>query len=298
MNFNFINAIPFPEWLSDTIVTIGPISLKWYGLGYVVGALLAFLYAVRTTRKENIWVPNKKASGPALIPNKIMLEDYLVHCFLGILIGGRIGSILLYNTADYIADPIRIFKVWEGGMAFHGGFIGVCLATIYLAKTRKIPIMRVADLAAISAPIGLFLVRIANFVNQELWGRITDVPWAVRFRLDPAGYPRHPSQLYEAFLEGFVIFTVLWIASRKFKSLTRPGLSAGMFFLLYGTFRVVVENFREPDFGITQFGFLTRGMAYSLPMVLIGLGLIAWALKRPPVSPARPPKETPKDDQG
>lgn len=293
----FVGAIPFPSWLKDEIFSIGPLSIKWYGLGYVVGLFLAFFYARRTCEKTEIWVPKNTPSGPALIPTGRMLEDYMFYCLLGIIVGGRIGSILLYNTGDYIADPIRIFKVWEGGMAFHGGFLGVCAATIYLARTRKIPLMRIADLAAISAPIGLGLVRLANFINQELYGRVTDVAWAFRFDTDPTGRPRHPSQLYESFLEGFVIFAVLWIASRKFKALTKPGLSTGLFVLMYGSFRIFVENFREPD--ATMFGPLTRGMAYSLPMVIIGILVIFWALKRPPVSPQRPPEdpkiETKKD---
>ncbi len=288
MIIRLMNAVPFPDWISDTIFTIGPVSVRWYGLAYVVSLFLAFFYAKRTCAKTDIWQPTAKQADPALIPNARMLEDFMFFCLLGIIIGGRIGSILLYNTADYIADPIRIFKVWEGGMAFHGGFLGVCAATIYLAKTRKIPLMRVADLAAISAPIGPGLVRLANFVNQELYGRETDVPWGVIFR-SPQGFllnPRHPSQLYESFLEGFVIFAVLWLASRKFKALTKPGLCTGLFLLMYGTFRILVENVREPDAEL--FGPLTRGMAYSLPMVIAGILVILWASKRPSVAPLRP----------
>ena len=297
-----INAIPFPDWISDTIFSVGPISVKWYGLGYVVGLFLAFYYAKRTCAKPELWLTYNKTGTPYLVPNARMLEDFMFFCLLGIIVGGRLGSILLYSdVSEYIADPIRILKTWEGGMAFHGGFLGVCLATIYLARSRKVPLMRLADLAAISAPIGIGLVRIANFINQELYGRVTDVSWAVIFK-SPQGFalnPRHPSQLYESFLEGFVIFFVLWMASRKFKSMTRPGLSTGLFLLMYGSFRIFVENFREPD-PISQFGFLTRdmvltrGMAYSLPMVIIGIIVIMWALKRPAVTP-KYPKSDPKD---
>ena len=291
MVLEILNAIPFPSWISDTAIPLGPISIKWYGLGYVVGALLAYLYAARTCAKDELWVPNKTPVGSALIPNKRMLEDYLFYCFLGIFIGGRIGFILLYGLEKYMADPVQIFKIWEGGMAFHGGFLGVCLAAIYLAKKKKLRLMRVADMAAIGAPIGLGLVRLANFANQELYGRVTDVPWAFKFNGQWQG--RHPSQLYEAFLEGFVIFAVLWVATRKFKILTKPGLASGICIALYGAFRIFIENFREPD--AEKFGPLTRGMAYSLPMVIIGTLVIIWAMKRPPVAPARPAEDMPKN---
>ncbi len=296
MLIDLIYAIPFPDWLKAEAFHIGPesknISVKWYGISYVVSLFLAYFYAKKTCENDAVWVPKGAVRGSALIPNKRMLEDFMFFCLIGIILGGRIGSILLYNTADYIEEPLKIFKVWEGGMAFHGGFLGVCAAAIYLARSRKIPLMRVADIAAISAPIGLGLVRVANFINQELYGHVTNVPWAVKFPLSPAGLPRHPSQLYEAFLEGFVILVVLWIGSRKFKTLTKPGLSTGIFIFLYGSFRIFVENFRVPDAPL--FGPLTRGMAYSLPMVLVGILVIFWAAKRPPVSPLRP-TETPDE---
>lgn len=295
---NFVDAITFPSWLKDEIFRVGPISVKWYGLSYILGLFGAYFYAKRTCARPHIWIPNKTASGPdltpALIPNGRMLEDFMFFCLVGIIVGGRLGSVFLYQTVNVLENPLDIFKVWEGGMAFHGGFLGVCVAVIYLSRSRKIPLMRVADLAAISAPIGLGLVRIANFINQELYGRVTDVPWGFYFATDYSGKARHPSQLYESFLEGFVIFSVLWFVSRKFKALTKPGLCTGLFLLMYGSFRMFVENFREPD-NIVQFGPLTRGMAYSLPMVLIGLAVIFWAMKRQPVSPARPPQETVKD---
>lgn len=290
MILELINAIPFPGWLSDTALQLGPLSIKWYGLGYVVGAFGAFLYAARTVAKVDIWNPNGTPSGPSLIPDKKMLEDYLFFCFLGIFVGGRLGFILFYGMPEYLETPLRIFKVWEGGMSFHGGFLGVVFATIYMARSRKLSLLRISDMAAIGAPIGLFLVRLANFVNQELYGRVTDVSWAVIFK-DSFGadrLPRHPSQLYEAFLEGIVIFAVLWLVSRKFKALTRPGLCAGLFIFMYGAFRIAVEFVREPD--ATLFGPLTRGMTYSSPMVIIGLLLIIYVLRQPPVSPEYPPE--------
>jgi phosphatidylglycerol:prolipoprotein diacylglycerol transferase len=291
MILELINAIPFPDWISDTALKLGPVSIKWYGLGYVVGAFGAYIWAVRAAEKAAIWKPKSTASGTALVPDRKMLEDFLFFCFLGIFIGGRLGYVFFYDLGGFIEKPLDIIKVWQGGMSFHGGFLGVVAAVVYMAKTRKLPILRIGDMAAIGAPIGLFLVRLANFANQELYGRVTDVSWAIIFK-DSFGadrLPRHPSQLYEAFLEGIVIFTVLWIATRKFNALTRPGLCCGLFLLMYGTFRIMVEFVREPDASL--FGPLTRGMTYSSPMVIIGLIVIFTVLKRAPVAPIYPPKQ-------
>lgn len=282
-------AIPFPKWISDTAFSLGPVSVKWYGLGYVVGLFLALYYTKRTIARRELWQISAKntVDGAKIgaVPSAQTLEDLMFYSLIGIIVGGRLGSVLLYNTVDYIHEPLRILKVWEGGMAFHGGFLGVCIAIILIARTRKIPLMRIADLAAISSPIGIGLVRLANFANQELYGRETDAPWAVIFR-SPHGFdlpPRHPSQLYEAFLEGFVIFILLWILTRKFKALTKPGLCTGLFIFLYGMFRIGIEFVREPDAPL--FGPLTRGISYSLPMVLIGAALIIWAWRRAAIAP-------------
>ena len=283
-SLEILGAIKFPDWIKPEAFSLGPLSVKWYGISYIVGLFGAYFYAKRSSAKQSVWQNPKAAGVPVLVPSKRNLEDLMFFSLLGIIIGGRIGFILLYGLDDYIKDPIRVFKVWEGGMAFHGGFLGVCVAAIYLARSRKLKLMRIADILAISAPIGIGLVRLANFVNQELYGRETDVPWAFIFKKD--GYwlnPRHPSQLYEAFLEGLVIFSVLWLASRKFKILTKPGLATGMFLMMYGSFRIFVEFFREPDAAL--FGLLTRGMTYSLPMVAIGLFVILWAAKPAPVLP-------------
>lgn len=291
ISLELVRAIPFPGWIKPEAFAIGPLSVKWYGISYILGLFGAYYYANRSSANQSIWQHTKAVGEPVLVPNKRMLEDLMFFSLIGIIVGGRIGFILLYGLGDYIKDPVRIFKVWEGGMAFHGGFLGVCVAAIYLAKSRKLRLMRVADILAISAPIGLFLVRLANFVNQELYGRVTDVPWAFTFTEN--GFPlspRHPSQLYEAFLEGAVIFSVLWFASRNFKILTKPGLATGMFLAMYGSFRIFVEFFREPDAAL--FGPLTRGMTYSLPMVVIGILVIIWAAKRAPVVSEWPPADT------
>lgn len=293
-SLELIGAIKFPDWLKPEAFPLGPLSIKWYGLAYIVSLFGAYFYAKRSSAKQSIWQNPKAVGEPVLVPSKRNLEDLMFFSLFGIIIGGRVGYIVLYDLGGYLANPIQMLKIWEGGLAFHGGFLGVCLAAIYLAKSRKLKLMRVADILAISAPIGLLLVRLANFVNQELFGRETNVPWAFIFKKD--GYwlePRHPSQLYEAFLEGLVIFSVLWLASRKFKILTRPGLATGMFLLMYGSFRIFVEFFREPD--AEKFGPLTRGMTYSLPMVIIGVLVILWAAKRAPVLPEWPAED--EDDR-
>ncbi len=294
-----IGAIPFPDWIKPDAFSVGPIAVKWYGISYVVGIFLAYFYAVKTAKNPVVWVPNENAIETMPVPDKKLLEDFMFYCFFGILIGGRLGYMLFYDLQDFLANPALIFRMRDGGMSFHGGFLGVCVANIVLAWRSKMPLMRLSDMAAISAPLGLGLVRLANFVNQELYGRETDVPWGVIFYEN--GYPlapRHPSQLYEAFLEGFVIFMILFFAVRKGKILTKPGTATGMLIFLYGSFRIFVEFFREPD-NIEQFGPLTRGMTYSLPMVIAGLALIFWARSKPAVLPqaiTRDPNPDASDD--
>jgi len=283
----FIYAIPFPTWLDPEAFSIGPLSVKWYGISFIVGLSLAYLYAKRVCENRDVWIANEVTSRPEIVPNKVILEDYFFFALLGIMIGGRIGSILLYNTADYIANPLQIFQVWKGGMAFHGGLLGVGAAVWYLSRKYKISLGRIGDVAAISAPIGIGIVRIANFINQELWGSPTKLPWGVIFTNDPDRLPRHPTQLYESLLEGLVLWGILFIAVHKFRALTRPGLCVGIFLVGYGVFRVWVELYRLADVGIDQFGFLQRGQMYSLPMILGGAFIIYRAMKKPPVSPKR-----------
>ena len=286
MIIQFINAIPFPDWMSPNVFSIGSFSVKWYGLSYIAGLFAAYLYAKNVCAKKELWIPAGVTRGNALIPNKKLLEDMMFFLLLGIIVGGRIGSVLLYTPELFFQNPLYIFKIWEGGMAFHGGFAGVCAAVWWLSRSRKIELWRLADIAAIGAPLGIFAVRLfGNFVNQELYGRPTDVAWAFIFNSDALSLPRHPSQLYEAALEGIALWLIIRIATHKFKVLTKPGIAAGIFFLGYGAFRFFVEFFREPDAAL--FGPLTRGMAYSLPMVFIGLAIILWATKRAPVAPKR-----------
>ena len=283
---DFINAITFPDWISPDAISIGPLSVKWYGLAYIAGLYGAYFYAASLVKKRDIWIADVATRQAELIPTKIMLQDLMMYCLLGIIIGGRLGYVLLYTPSMFINAPLDVFKVWQGGMAFHGGFMGVCAAVIFAHWRKKLGLARIADMAAVGAPLGILAVRFfGNFINQELYGRVTDVPWGFIFATAPDSQPRHPSQLYEAFLEGIVIFLVLRLLCLRFKALTKPGLCAGMFVLLYGSFRFFVEFFREPD--ATLFGPLTRGMTYSLPMILIGLGVMLWASRRSPVSPKR-----------
>jgi phosphatidylglycerol---prolipoprotein diacylglyceryl transferase len=225
------------------------------------------------------------------------VDDLLLWMTLGIILGGRLGNVLFYEPAAYLADPLAILRIWEGGMAFHGGLLGTILAMIIFGWRRGIPILALLDVTAAATPIGLFLGRIANFINAELWGKPTDAPWGVVFCNEtiaatyggcPAGLaPRHPSQLYEAALEGLALFLVLRVLTHHLGSLRRPGLTGGVFVAGYGLARIIVEFFREPDPVSEQIaGWFTMGMALSLPMVLVGGAAALWALRRPPLAAA------------
>ena len=277
---NIISATNFPKWLSSEILNIGPLSIKWYGVSYIIAIYSGYYYSISVIQNPNFWFNNKTSIDKNKIPNKVILQDLMFYSLLGIIIGGRVGYIALYNTSTIWTSPLDIFKVWQGGMSFHGGFLGVCLAVYYSKLKNKCNLWRLSDLIAIGAPLGLFAVRVlGNFLNQELYGRVTDMPWAMIFSTDPNLLPRHPSQLYEAFLEGLVIFIFLRYIMFKFKALMIPGLCTGFFIFLYGCFRIAVEFFREPD-NINQFGVLTRGMAYSIPMIIIGALIIYRATSR------------------
>ncbi len=267
-----LSVLPFPAF-NPVLVTIGPFAIRWYALAYICGILLGWLYARSIIRAEKLW------GGPAPL-TVLDYDDFILWVTLGIILGGRTGYVLFYNFPHFIANPIEIVQVWKGGMSFHGGFLGCVLAVVLFARHRGIPILSLGDITCAVGPIGLFLGRLANFINGELWGRPTDVPWAMVF---PAGGPlaRHPSQLYEASLEGIVLFIVLALLVRA-GALKRPGLIIGAFAVGYAIARTFCEFFREPD---VQLGFLwggmTMGMLLSLPLLLVGLGFIALALRRP-----------------
>lgn len=272
--------IPFPAF-DPVLVQIGPFAIRWYALAYICGILFGWVYARALLKNERLW------GGPAPFATQTPVErtaaetfdDFVLWVTLGIILGGRVGYVLFYNLPHFAAHPAEIIELWKGGMSFHGGFIGCVLAVMLFSLRRGIPMLSLGDITCAVGPIGLFLGRIANFINGELWGRPTDVPWAMVF---PNGgpLPRHPSQLYEATLEGLLLFCVLAFAIRA-GALKRPGLIIGLFAVVYSLARISCEFFREPD---AQLGFLwgqlTMGMLLSVPLMLAGFGFIAYAVRR------------------
>ena len=274
--------IDFPVF-DPVAIAIGPFAIRWYALAYITGIVLGWLYARSLLKKERLW------GGPAPV-SLTQLDDFILWVTLGIILGGRTGYVLFYNLPFFIDHPLEIFELWKGGMSFHGGFMGCVIAVIWFARRNGLPILSLGDITTAVAPLGLLLGRIANFINGELWGRAADpsLPWAMIFPNDRAHLPRHPSQLYEAGLEGIVLFIVLAIMIR-FGALKRPGLILGSFIGLYGVARIVSELFREPD---VQLGFLwrglTMGMLLSVPMVIVGATLIVIAWRKPQPQEAAP----------
>jgi len=262
-------AVLFPVF-DPVALSIGPLAIRWYALAYIGGLLIGWWYARRLLANDSLWGGVRRLA-PA------DLDDLVVLVALGVVLGGRIAYVLFYNLPQFIAHPWEIPMIWLGGMSFHGGMIGAALALAIYARRKQASILATFDMASSVAPIGLFLGRIANFIKPELWGRPGDVPWAMVF--PGAGpLPRHPSQLYEAALEGLVLFVLLF-AARKAGALKRPGLVSGLFGMGYSAARIFVEFFREPD---AQIGYLlgnwaTMGMLLSLPMFLAGLWLTVQA---------------------
>jgi len=267
--------IAFPVF-DPVAIAIGPIVIRWYALAYIVGIVVGWLYARSLVKNERLW------DGPAPI-SLVQLDDFILWATVGIIVGGRTGYVLFYNFAFFVQHPAEIFELWKGGMSFHGGFMGCVIAVILFARANNISILSLGDITTGVAPIGLFLGRLANFINSELWGRAADpdLPWAMIF---PNGgpLPRHPSQLYEAGLEGVLLFTIL-ASMIRLGALKRPGLILGSFIAIYGLARITGEHFREPD---PQLGFLwggsTMGMLLSVPMVIAGAILIVmtWRNRR------------------
>jgi phosphatidylglycerol:prolipoprotein diacylglycerol transferase len=265
-------ALPFPQ-IDPVLVSIGPLAIRWYALAYVVGLLAGWGLARALARRDDLW-------GARPRPTPDSLDDLLVYAALGVVFGGRLGYVLFYNLPFFVENPGEIVQVWKGGMSFHGGLAGAMLGVWLFARKHALPVLSVADLASAVAPVGLFLGRIANFIKPELWGRPSDAPWA--FVFPGAGdMPRHPSQLYEAALEGAALFVIVQIAIRA-GAFKRPGFVTGLFAAGYAVARIVSEFFREPD---PQLGFLfggaTMGMLLSLPLLAIGLVMILRAPKAP-----------------
>ncbi|KPK73991.1 MAG: prolipoprotein diacylglyceryl transferase [Acidithiobacillales bacterium SM23_46] len=254
-----------PE-IDPIAIHLGPLKIHWYGLMYLVGFLGGWWVGVyRAKRPGSGWDPKE-------------VSDYLFYIALGVILGGRFGYVLFYNLAHYLKHPLDIFAIWSGGMSFHGGLIGVCVAMWLYGRKTKRPFLAVTDFVAVLTPIGLGPGRIGNFINQELWGRVTDLPWGMVFRTG-GPLPRHPTQLYEATLEGLVLFLILWFYSRS----PRPvGAVSSLFLIFYGLFRFLVELVREPDpqLGYLAFGWVTMGQVLSLPMILLGAWMLWWSHQR------------------
>lgn len=259
-----MGSIPYPN-IDPVLLELGPLQVRWYGLAYVAGFIVAGLILRSLVRRWDIKLTDDD------------MLDIVLFGVVGLIVGARLGYVLFYGAGAYWDDPITMLAFWDGGMSFHGGLAGIMLVGWWVAKRKGVSPLRLFDLGAVGAPIGIFFGRVANFINGELWGRPTDVPWGMVFPRAPGDLPRHPSQLYEAILEGLVIFVVLWVLSRK----KRPeGLYIGTLLVLYSVFRTVVEFFREPD---AQLGFVagpfTMGQLLTLPLFAAGAWLVWRAIR-------------------
>jgi len=291
-----IAAITFPN-ISPEIFSIDlfgfHLALRWYAMGYIVGIALGWQLLKAALKRESIW-----SNGPPMPIAK--LDDLLTYIVMGVIIGGRLGYVLFYKPAYYFANPIEIPQIWTGGMSFHGGFIGVILAVYLFSLRHKVPLSKLADGIALAAPPAILLVRIANFINAELWGRPTDLPWGVIFPTQAAQScataaglcARHPSQLYEATLEGLLLGTILILLAFRWHGLKKPWLLTGAFFTGYGFARFLVEFVRQPDAQFVSEGNplglafhsggygLTMGQTLTLPMIVIGISVVVWAARK------------------
>jgi phosphatidylglycerol:prolipoprotein diacylglycerol transferase len=264
-------AVPYPA-IDPVAFAVGPFAVRWYALAYVAGLVFAWWH-VRRIAQHRV--------GAKPIMEKKDVDDLLFWATFGVVLGGRLGYVLFYKPGYYIEHLDEVFSLWKGGMSFHGGLVGVILAMTWIARSRKLVMLSVYDLGAVATPIGLFLGRMANFINGELWGRPSDVSWAMVFPSDPLHVPRHPSQLYEGVLEGLVLFGFLWIMRKRTDALSRPGELGGWFCFGYGLARIVSEFFREPDAHLGYLlGPITMGMVLSVPVVAVGLFFVWRARKR------------------
>ena len=280
-------AIAFPFSDPVAIHIYGQFGIRWYGLAYMAGLLLGWYYMRRLCEDKQLW------GGPVpMQPHQA--DDFLFWATVGVVLGGRTGYFLFYEPGSLLKNPLQFFEIWAGGMAFHGGLLGVGLAVWLFARRERIPVRALMDLAAAATPFGLFFGRIANFVNAEMYGRLTDVPWAVEFPVKAMlkgdlPVPRHPTQIYEALLEGVVMFALLRFFTHSRRSFMSPGLTTGVFLMAYGAFRIFAEYFKEPDksdwlgthYDWFTAHYLSIGMLYSLPMIAYGAYLAATAKKAP-----------------
>jgi phosphatidylglycerol:prolipoprotein diacylglycerol transferase len=293
-------ALPFPDIPREVFslpplklggAVIGPFAVRWYAVAYIAGIVLGWRYAVALVRNNRLW------AGGAAPASDLQIDDLILWITLGVILGGRLGYVLFYmlplesGRATLAQDPLEILRLWHGGMSFHGGFLGVMVAIVAFARSKGLPLLGLGDIAAACAPIGLGFGRVANFINGELWGRPTELPWGIVFcgrhietysdgTCVAGPSPRHPSQLYEAALEGLVLFLILRLATHRLAWLKRPGAATGVFLFFYGAFRIALENVRMPDEGLRDLPLgLTVGMLLSVPMVLAGAWLI-WRGRR------------------
>jgi len=264
-------VLPFPV-IDPVAVAIGPLLIRWYALAYIAGFVLGWLYLRALVSRDSWWAAGQPR------PSLEAIDDLLVYVAFGVVIGGRLGHVLIYDPGYYLANPLEIAQTWKGGMAFHGGLVGAILGMWLFARREKLSLLTASDLCATVAPIGIFFGRLANFIKPEMWGRESDLPWAMAFP-QAGDATRHPSQLYEAGLEGLALLLILAAAARA-GALRRPGLATGVFGVGYGLARIFCEFFREPDpVQEALANGLTMGMALSAPMILIGAAMIAFALR-------------------
>lgn len=259
--------IKFPD-IDPVIVSFGPFAVSWYSLSYVFGILIGWYYCLKLIKLSDSKITSQN------------IDDFASWLIIGVIVGGRLGHVLFYDPTKYLSNPIDILKTYEGGMSFHGGILGVVISTYYFCRSRKINFFTMSDILACAAPIGLFLGRLANFINAELYGRVTDVPWAVVFPYSDM-LPRHPSQIYEALLEGVATFTILAYLVFFHRALDKRGLASGTFLLLYSFSRIFVEFFREVDFKTGYIlGYITMGQFLCIPMLFFGLFLMKQSVSR------------------
>jgi phosphatidylglycerol:prolipoprotein diacylglycerol transferase len=277
MNWAAFGVLAFPNF-DPVLLHLGPISIRWYALAYIVSLILGWRIMRRLVQRS-----------PA-VATPLQTDDFLTWATLGVVLGGRFGYIFFYQPGLYLEHPLLMLQVWNGGMSFHGGMLGVVIALVLYTRQQKIPLLGFADRLAIVVPMGLGLGRCANFINGELWGRPAppDLPWAMIFPRAPDSLPRHPSQLYEALMEGLILFIIMWSLGRSAAVRARFGLLTGVFLIGYGIARSIGELYREPD---AFLGYLwkgaTMGQLLSIPLVLAGAGLVAYAAIRPPRTAAR-----------
>ncbi len=260
-------GLSFPD-ISPIMFSIGPLAIRWYSMAYLVGIVVGWLLVNRNVRINKLGL------------EKTQIEDLMFYITLGIILGGRLGYAIFYGGAEMWLKPWRLLEIWKGGMSFHGGVVGVIAAVWLFSRKIKYSFLALTDLVVLYAPIGIFLGRLANFVNDELWGRVTTVPWAVRF---PAGgyLPRHPSQLYEGLLEGVLMFVVLNLLWQLPKIRRIHGVVSALFIVLYGCFRIILEQFREPDAQLGFFfGGVTMGQMLSIPLMVGGLAVLVWCFRK------------------